>query len=115
MRGVLGASGVTGSVLAQAVTAHYRGENLLPAAAGVQIKKRRSRIKSARAAPQALALAGLMATGYAVAGNVLPPAPDFWLRTGSVARIINQIAARSVDLLRIAPAQAPHWEGQGRQ
>jgi flavin prenyltransferase len=46
-------------------------------------------------------------------GIILPPVPAFYLHPASVDEIITQIAARAVDLLRIAPPRADQWEGQG--
>ena len=40
---------------------------------------------------------------------ILPPVPAFYLRPDSLAQVTAQIAARAVDLLRIAPATASAW------
>jgi len=113
MSGVVGASGASGSVRARTVAARRPGDTLVRSTTAAHIKKRLSQINRACAAP--LAQPGKMTTANAVAWVFLMLAPVFCLRPGSIARIINQFAVRSVDPLRSAPAQAPHWEGQGRQ
>jgi 4-hydroxy-3-polyprenylbenzoate decarboxylase len=42
-------------------------------------------------------------------GTILPPVPAFYLRPQTTLDIAAQIAARAVDLLRLAPAQATAW------
>jgi 4-hydroxy-3-polyprenylbenzoate decarboxylase len=40
---------------------------------------------------------------------VMPPVPAFYLRPETTAQITAQIAARAVDLLRIATPRAHAW------
>ncbi len=40
---------------------------------------------------------------------VAPPVPAFYLRPSSSDEIIDQIARRSVDLLRVLPPMARKW------
>jgi 4-hydroxy-3-polyprenylbenzoate decarboxylase len=44
-------------------------------------------------------------------GIILPPVPAFYLHPGSVAEVVDQIAARAVDLLRLGQPQAAAWKG----
>ena len=41
--------------------------------------------------------------------TILPPVPAFYLRPASLAEMTAQIAARAVDLLRLAPPIATPW------
>ena len=42
-------------------------------------------------------------------GIIMPPVPAFYLRPRTTQDITAQIAARAVDLLRLAPARARAW------
>jgi len=42
---------------------------------------------------------------------VLPPVPAFYLMPENLDQVVDQIAGRAVDLLRIAPPVALSWEG----
>ena len=41
--------------------------------------------------------------------SILPPVPAFYLRPQTTLEIAQQIAARAVDLLRLASPQATAW------
>lgn len=86
-------------------------DNLLTRAAGVQLKERRPLILLTREAPLTLAHLKNMIAVTEMGGIILPPVPAFYLRPESVAEIVDQIAARAVDLLRLGPAQAKAWAG----
>ncbi|MCC7319985.1 MAG: UbiX family flavin prenyltransferase [Rubellimicrobium sp.] len=86
-------------------------DNLITRAAGVQLKERRPLILLAREAPLTLAHLRNMTAATEMGAVILPPVPAFYLRPRTVAEITAQIAARAVDLLRIAPPVARAWEG----
>jgi 4-hydroxy-3-polyprenylbenzoate decarboxylase len=85
-------------------------DNLLTRAASVQLKERRPLVLLAREAPMTLAHLRNMTAVTEMGAIVLPPVPAFYLRPQTTAQITAQIAARAVDLLRIAPALARAWD-----
>ncbi len=91
--------------------AHGQDDNLLVRAAGVQLKERRPLLLLAREAPLTLAHLRNMVAATEMGAIVLPPVPAFYLRPETTAEISRQIAARAVDLLRIAPPLAKAWGG----
>ena len=84
-------------------------DNLLTRAAGVQLKEHRPLILLAREAPLTLAHLRNMTAVTEMGAIVMPPVPAFYLRPQTVRDIAAQIAARAVDLLRLAPPQAEAW------
>ncbi|MBV2361623.1 UbiX family flavin prenyltransferase [Thalassococcus sp. CAU 1522] len=88
-------------------------DNLLTRAAGVQLKERRKLILLAREAPLTLAHLRNMTAVTEMGAVVLPPVPAFYLRPETTQAICRQIAARAVDLLRIAPQTAQAWQAEG--
>lgn len=100
------------SMRSLAAIAHGADENLLIRAAGVQLKERRPLILIAREAPLTLAHLRNMTAVTEMGGTIFPPAPAFYLQPNSVSDVVDQIAARAVDLLRIAPPAAQSWDGQ---
>lgn len=97
------------SMRSLAAIAHGLDDNLLTRAAGVQLKERRPLILLAREAPLTLAHLRNMVAVTEMGATVLPPVPAFYLRPQSTLDIATQIAARAVDLLRLAPPQASAW------
>jgi 4-hydroxy-3-polyprenylbenzoate decarboxylase len=97
------------SMRSLAAIAHGLDDNLLTRAAGVQLKERRPLILLAREAPLTLAHLRNMTSITEMGGTILPPVPAFYLRPQTTLEIATQIAARAVDLLRLAPAQAIAW------
>lgn len=97
------------SMRSLAAIAHGLDDNLLTRAAGVQLKERRPLILLARESPLTLAHLRNMAAVTEMGGIILPPVPAFYLRPQTTLEIATQIAARAVDLLRLAPAQATAW------
>lgn len=84
-------------------------DTLLTRAAGVQLKERRPLVLLAREAPLTLAHLRNMVAVTEMGAVVMPPVPAFYLRPATTAAITAQIAARAVDLLRLAPPQAVAW------
>ena len=99
------------SMRSLAAIANGLDDNLLTRAANVQLKERRSLILLAREAPLTLAHLRNMTAATEMGAIILPPVPAFYLKPDSVAAMVDQIAARAVDLLRLAPPRAQSWEG----
>lgn len=114
-----GSSPVHGMIVAPcsmrslAAIAHGLDDNLLTRAASVQLKERRPVILIARETPLTLAHLRNMTAATEMGAIVMPPVPAFYLRPQTTAEITTQIAARAVDLLRLAPPQAGAWQGVG--
>lgn len=112
-----GSSPVAGMIVAPcsmrslAAIAQGLDDTLLTRAAGVQLKERRPLVLLTREAPLTLAHLRNMTAVTEMGAIVLPPVPAFYLRPDSVAAIIDQIAARAVDLLRLGPPAAAAWQG----
>lgn len=98
------------SMRSLAAIANGLDENLLIRAAGVQLKERRRLVLLAREAPLTLAHLRNMTSVTELGGIVLPPVPAFYLKPASVQEVVDQIAARAIDLMRIAPPVARAWE-----
>ncbi|WP_212524091.1 UbiX family flavin prenyltransferase [Actibacterium sp. MT2.3-13A] len=88
-------------------------DNLLIRAAGVQLKERRPLVLLTREAPLTLAHLRNMTAATEMGAIVLPPVPAFYLRPDSLDAAVAQIAARAVDLLRLAPPVARSWQPRG--
>lgn len=97
------------SMRSLAAIAHGLDDNLLTRAAGVQLKERRPLVLLAREAPLTLAHLRNMTAVTEMGAVVMPPVPAFYLRPETTAQITAQIAARAVDLLRLAPPLAQAW------
>jgi 4-hydroxy-3-polyprenylbenzoate decarboxylase len=114
-----GSSPVQGMIVApcsmRSLSAIAQGldDTLLTRAAGVQLKERRPLVLLAREAPLTLAHLRNMTHATEMGAIILPPVPAFYLRPASVAQITAQIAARAVDLLRLAPPAAQAWTPEG--
>jgi len=99
------------SMRSLAAVAHGLDDNLLTRAASVQLKERRPLILLARETPLTLAHLRNMTAVTEMGAVVLPPVPAFYLRPRTTGEIVGQVAARAVDLLRLAPPRAAAWEG----
>jgi 4-hydroxy-3-polyprenylbenzoate decarboxylase len=97
------------SMRSLAAIAHGLDDNLLTRAAGVQLKERRPLVLIAREAPLTLAHLRNMTAVTEMGAIVLPPVPAFYLGSATLREAATQIAARAVDLLRIAPPVARAW------
>lgn len=110
-----GSSHVAGMIVAPcsmrslAAIAHGLDDNLLTRSAGVQLKERRPLVLLAREAPLTLAHLRNMTAVTEMGAIVMPPVPAFYTRPRTTAEITSQIAARAVDLLRLAPPRAIAW------
>ncbi len=101
------------SMRSLAAIANGLDDNLLTRAASVQLKERRALILLTREAPLTLAHLRNMVAVTEMGAIVLPPVPAFYLKPDSLDDVVDQIAARAVDLLRIAPPVARGWPGEG--
>jgi 4-hydroxy-3-polyprenylbenzoate decarboxylase len=97
------------SMRSLAAIAQGLDDNLLTRSASVQLKERRPLVLLAREAPLTLAHLRNMTAATEMGAIVMPPVPALYLRPETTAEITAQIAARAVDLLRLAPAQARAW------
>ncbi len=84
-------------------------DNLLTRAASVQLKEHRRLILITREAPLTLAHLRNMTSATEMGAIILPPVPAFYLAPRSVDEIVDQIAARAIDLLAIAKPRAKSW------
>ena len=92
-----------------AAVAHSLSDNLLTRAADVHLKERRPLILLARETPLHLGHLRAMTAATEAGAIIMPPVPSFYLKPASVADIVDQIAARAIDQLRIFPPIAREW------
>lgn len=97
------------SMRSLAAIAHGLDDNLLTRAASVQLKERRCLVLLPREAPLTLAHLRNMTAATEMGAILLPPVPAFYLNPQSVADIVDQIAARAIDLLAISAPSARQW------
>ncbi|WP_296713280.1 UbiX family flavin prenyltransferase [Rhodoblastus sp.] len=98
-----------------AAIAHCQADNLLVRAADVHLKERRPLVLVARETPLHLGHLRAMAATTEAGAIVMPPAPAFYLKPASVAEIVDQIARRAIDLLRLFEPVASQWRGPAEQ
>ncbi len=98
------------SMRSLAAIAHGLDDNLLTRAAGVQLKERRPLVLLTREAPLTLAHLKNMTSATQMGAIILPPVPAFYLLPDSVQAIIDQIASRAIDLLKITDPTAKRWQ-----
>lgn len=84
-------------------------DNLLTRAAGVQLKERRRLILMAREAPLTLAHLRNMTAVTEMGGIILPPVPAFYLKPETLESVVDQIAARALNLLGFSAPEALAW------
>ena len=92
-----------------AAIAHGMDDNLLTRSASVQLKERRRLVMLPREAPLTLAHLRNMTAATKMGAILLPPVPAFYICPQSVAEIIDQIAARAIDLLSLSAPLAKCW------
>ena len=87
-------------------------DTLLTRAADVHLKERRRLVLVVRESPLHLGHLRAMAAVTEYGAIVAPAVPAFYLAPASVDDVIEQIARRAIDLLRLdIPAQATAWTG----
>ncbi|WP_425082331.1 UbiX family flavin prenyltransferase [Ruegeria arenilitoris] len=84
-------------------------DNLLTRAASVQLKERRPLILLTREAPLTLAHLRNMTSATEMGAVIMPPVPAFYLKPQNLNDVIDQIAARAVDSLRLSAPTAARW------
>lgn len=90
-------------------------DTLLTRAADVHLKERRRLVLVVRESPLHLGHLRAMAAVTEYGAIVAPAVPAFYLGPASVDDVIEQIARRAIDLLRLdMPAQATAWTGLPR-
>jgi 4-hydroxy-3-polyprenylbenzoate decarboxylase len=94
-----------------AAVAYCQADNLLVRAADVQLKERRPLVLAARETPLHLGHLRAMTAATEAGAIVMPPVPAFYLHPASVADIVDQIARRAIDLLRLFEPVARPWQG----
>lgn len=87
-------------------------DNLIIRAADVHLKERRPLILLARETPLHLGHLRNMVAVTEMGATVMPPVPAFYHRPQGVADIVDHIARRAIDLLRLDQvALASEWQG----
>ncbi|KQX38134.1 hypothetical protein ASD04_10940 [Devosia sp. Root436] len=87
-------------------------DNLIIRAADVHLKERRRLVLLARETPLHLGHLRNMVAVTEMGAVVMPPVPAFYHRPASVADIVDQLAARAIDLLDLPYAPlAREWQG----
>ncbi len=95
-----------------AAIAHCLSDNLLVRAADVHLKERRPLVLLARETPLHLGHLRAMTAVTEAGAIVMPPLPDFYLKPATVDDIVDQIARRAIDVLRIFEPTAAAWRGE---
>ena len=85
------------------------GDNLIVRAADVCLKERRRLVLMLRETPFHLGHIELMANVTRYGAIVMPPVPAFYTRPQTVADIVTQTVARSLDVLGIEVAALKRW------
>lgn len=86
-------------------------DNLIVRAADVHLKERRRLVLVARETPLHLGHLRNMVAVTEMGAIVMPPVPAFYHRPASVADIVDQLAARAIDLLGLPVAPlAREWQ-----
>ena len=95
--------------------AYGAADNLLIRAADVHLKERRRLVLLLRESPLHLGHIRAMAQATEMGAIIAPPVPAFYLKPHSVADIVDQLAARAIDLLGLplaGEACAQEWQGE---
>jgi flavin prenyltransferase len=88
-----------------------QADTLLTRAADVHLKERRPLILLARETPLHLGHLRAMTAATEAGAVIMPPVPAFYLRPQCVDDIVDQIAHRAIDLLRVFEPTAREWRG----
>jgi 4-hydroxy-3-polyprenylbenzoate decarboxylase len=85
------------------------GDNLIVRAADVCLKERRRLVLMLRETPLHLGHIELMAKVTQYGAIVMPPVPAFYIRPQTIADLVTQTVARSLDVLGIEVAALKRW------
>ena len=89
-------------------------DNLIVRAADVHLKERRRLVLMARETPVHLGHLRNMVAVTEMGAIIMPPVPAFYNRPRSTDEIVDQLAARAIDLLGLPQSPlAPEWRGEG--
>ncbi|WP_128927102.1 UbiX family flavin prenyltransferase [Bradyrhizobium guangxiense] len=90
-------------------------DNLLTRAADVQLKERRRLVLLVRETPLHLGHLRTMLQATEIGAIIAPPMPAFYLKPQSLDEVIDQIAARAINLLDLTNLRPPAriWSGPG--
>ncbi|PJG54355.1 3-octaprenyl-4-hydroxybenzoate carboxy-lyase [Bradyrhizobium forestalis] len=90
-------------------------DNLLTRAADVQLKERRRLVLLVRESPLHLGHLRAMLQATEIGAIIAPPMPAFYLGPQSLNEVIDQIAARAINLLDLTDLRTPAkiWSGPG--
>ncbi len=86
-------------------------DNLITRAADVMLKERRRLILMVRETPLNLAHLRNMTSVTEMGGIIFPPVPSFYQRPQTLADMVDHSVSRVMDLLGLAQADAPRWNG----
>lgn len=96
-----------------AAIASGMADSLIARAADVHLKERRKLVLMARETPLHLGHLRNMCSVTEMGGIIMPPVPAFYLRPQSLDEVVDQLAARAIDLLGLPlPPFARAWEPQ---
>jgi 4-hydroxy-3-polyprenylbenzoate decarboxylase len=84
-------------------------DNLVARAAHVCLKERRPLILTVREAPYPRPMLVNMLAAHDAGATLLPAAPGFYHRPGTVGELVAGITARTLDLLGLEHRHAPRW------
>lgn len=91
-----------------------QSDNLLVRAADVHLKERRRLVLLTRETPLHLGHLRSMCVATELGAIVMPPVPAFYLLPKNLDEVVDQIAARAIDVLDLhVPVQALAWQGEG--
>ena len=95
-----------------AAVAHGLADNLITRAADVTLKERRRLILMVRETPFNLAHIRNMEAVTLMGGIIFPPLPGFYQRPKTLDELVDHTVGRVLDLLNVAHALTPRWQGQ---
>ncbi len=88
-------------------------DDLVVRAADIHLKERRPLVLLARETPLHLGHLRAMTAVTEYGAVVMPPVPAFYRRPTTMAEVVDHLAARAVDLLRLERMpRAPEWIGE---
>lgn len=94
-----------------AAIAHGLSDNLVTRAADVVLKERRRLVLMVRETPLNLAHLRNMTAVTEMGGVIFPPVPAFYNRPASIDELVDHTVGRVLDLVGIAQALSPSWQG----
>lgn len=100
------------SIRSLSAIAHCQADSLLTRAADVRLKEGQKLLLMVRETPLHLGHLRLMVAASEAGAVIMPPMPAFYHLPADVAAIVDQLAARAIDLMHLPiPLQARRWEG----